>query len=68
MSTVEERTNTLFNMVQERYGSRLSPEELEQVRTGVERIVEAAEALRSVPLSNGDEPLALFVPYRAGEV
>ncbi|MCH7706562.1 MAG: hypothetical protein IIB33_05900 [Chloroflexi bacterium] len=68
MSTAEERIATAFDLVRERYGSGLSPEELEQVRTSVERLVEAADAMRSVPLSNADEPLATFVPYRAREV
>ena len=68
MSTAEERIGNLFDLVRERYGSALSPEELEHVRTGVERLVEAADAMRSVPLSNADEPLATFVPYRAREV
>lgn len=54
----------LFNMVRERYGDRLSGEELEEVRKGVERVVEAAEALRSVKLKNSDEPFSVFKPYR----
>ncbi len=42
-------------------------EQLEEVRKGVERIVQESEALRSVKLDNGDEPLSLFRPYRAEE-
>lgn len=68
MSTAEERIRTSFDLVRDRYGSGLSPEELEQVRTGVERLVEASDAMRSVPLSATDEPLATFVPYRTREV
>lgn len=54
----------LFSMVRDRYGDRLSPEELEGVRQGVEAVVEAAEALRSVKLENSDEPFSVFAPYR----
>jgi hypothetical protein len=57
----------LFNMVRDRYGDRLGPEELEGVRKGVEAVVEAAEALRSVKLENSDEPFSVFKPYRRGE-
>ena len=54
----------LFEMVSGRYGSRLSPEELEHVRKGVEAIVEAAASLRAVELQNSDGPGTLFQPYR----
>jgi hypothetical protein len=54
----------LFSMIKERYGARLTPEELEKVREGIEAIQRDAEALRAVKLINSDEPLALFVPYR----
>ncbi len=57
----------LFQMVKERYGDRLSAEELEEVRKGVEGIAEAAEALRSVKLGNDTEPFSIFKPYHKGE-
>ena len=47
----------LFALVRERYGSRLTPEELEAVRKGLGAIVEGARALRSVRLDNADGPL-----------
>jgi hypothetical protein len=47
----------LFSLVRDRHGSRLTPEELEAVRTGVEAIVAAARALRAVRLDNADGPL-----------
>jgi hypothetical protein len=68
VSTAEERIGTLLDLVRERYGSGLSPEELEHVRMGVDRLVEATDAMRLVPLNNSDEPLATFIPHRAGEV
>ena len=56
----------LFEMVRDRYGDRLSTEELEEVWKGVEGIAEAAEALRSVKLGNGTEPFSIFKPYKKG--
>ena len=54
----------LFEMVKDRYGDRLTADELEEVRKGVEGIVEAAETLRSVKLGNGTEPFSIFKPYK----
>jgi len=54
----------LFQMVRDRYGDRLSADELEEVKKGVEVIVEAAESLRSVTLGNGTEPFSIFKPYK----
>jgi hypothetical protein len=54
----------LFDMLKRRYGERLNPEELEEVKRGVENIQQAADKLRAVNLQNSDEPPALFVPYR----
>jgi|RhiMetdeSRZDD1v2_1073273.scaffolds.fasta_scaffold00439_11 hypothetical protein len=47
----------LFALVRDRYGNRLTSEELAAVRTAVEAIVEAARALRAVRLDNADGPL-----------
>jgi hypothetical protein len=47
----------LFALVRERYGTRLTPEELEAVRAGVSAVVDGARALRSVRLDNADGPL-----------
>lgn len=55
----------LFALVQERYGDRLTPAQLDEVRKGVEGVVLAAHALRAVRLENSDEPFPPFVPYRA---
>lgn len=54
----------LFNLVRERYGDRLTTEELEEVRKGVDGLTEAAQTLRAQKLENGDEPFSTFVPYR----
>ena len=53
----------LFQMVKSRYGDRLDAGQLDEVRQGVDAIVEAAKALRSVKLGNGDEPMSVFTPY-----
>jgi hypothetical protein len=60
----ESDSKFLFDMLKRRYGERLNPEELEEVKNGVEFIQKAADKLRSVNLQNSDEPSALFVPYR----
>jgi hypothetical protein len=52
----------LFALVRERYGSRLTPEELEAVRKGVGAIVEGARALRAIRLDNADGPSFLSPP------
>jgi len=57
---VEER----FNTVKRLYGDRLDEEQLEGVRTGVETIVRASQAVSAVRLENGDEPFSVFAPYR----
>ena len=55
----------LLALVRERYGDRLTPAQLDEVRKGVEGVVLAARALRAVRLENWDEPFPPFVPYRA---
>ena len=47
----------LFLLLRERYGSRLTLEELQTVRTSLTAIVEGAESLRAVRLENADGPL-----------
>jgi len=55
----------LFALVQARYRDRLTPAQLDEVRKGVEAVVQAARALRAVRLPSGDEPMQPFVPFRA---
>jgi hypothetical protein len=57
-------SEALFHLITQRYGQRLTPEELAEVRQGVEGITQAAATLRAVRLDNSTEPFALFVPYR----
>jgi hypothetical protein len=55
----------LFALVRERYGDRLTAEQLADLRQTVDGIVQTARALRAVRLPNAAEPYAPFVPYRA---
>jgi len=61
---VRAEVDALLALVRERYGSRLTAEELDAVRTGITGVVEAAHALRKVWLDNADEPGQPFTPYR----
>jgi hypothetical protein len=64
-SDADDEVERLFALVRERYGDRLTPAQLDEVRKGVEGAVQAARALRAVRLENRDEPFPPFVPYRA---
>jgi hypothetical protein len=54
-------------LVRHRYGERLSPEQIDDLRRAVEAIVEQVAALGTVRLANSDEPLSRFEPFRADE-
>ncbi|HET8532450.1 MAG TPA: hypothetical protein VFO08_14965 [Methylomirabilota bacterium] len=62
---VRAEVEAMLALVRERYGIRLSAEELAGVRTAIEGIVQAAHALRAVRLTNADEPGQPFAAYRA---
>ncbi len=64
-SEIQAEVDALFALVRRRYGSRLTPDELEGVRKGVQGLVEGARALRAVRLDNADEPFQPFAPFRA---
>ena len=53
-----------MHLIRQRYGHRMTSEELEEVRKGVEGITQAAAALRVVRLNQSDEPFSPCVPYR----
>jgi len=63
-----EEAETLFSLVKEKYGDKIAPEELDEVKKAVERIVETSMELRKVELGNWDEPFSVFKPYRRDEV
>jgi len=56
---------TLFALVANRYGDRLTAEQLDEIKKMVEGQVEMARALRAVRLDNADEPAQDFRPYRS---
>ena len=62
-----EEAETLFSLVKEKYGDKIAPEELEEVKKAIERIVETSMELRKVELGNWDEPFSVFKPYRRDE-
>jgi len=55
----------LFALVANRYGGRLTTEQLDEVKKMVEGQVEMARALRAVRLTNADEPFQPFAAYRS---
>ena len=55
--TARSEAEILFLLLRERYGSRLTLEDLQAVRTSLEVIVEGAQSLRAVKLDNADGPL-----------
>ena len=57
--------DALFEIVRLRYGDRLTPAQLDELRKIVAAQVEAARALRAVTLTNADAPMQPFAPYRA---
>ena len=52
----------LFSLVEAKYGGRCTSEELDEVRKGIEAILDSAKAMRAVKLENGDEPHQFFKP------
>lgn len=62
-----EEAETLFSLVKEKYGDKITEEEFDEVKKGIERIVETSMELRKVELGNWDEPFSVFKPYRRDE-
>jgi hypothetical protein len=65
--TPDPEVDTLFDLVRQRYGARLTPEQLEDLRKILRGQVEAARAIRAVRLTNADEPVQPFAAYRADD-
>ena len=63
-NTARKESEILFTVVRDRYGNLFDPEQLGEVRKGIEDIVKVAEVLRSIKLKNSDEPFFVFKPYR----
>jgi hypothetical protein len=58
----------LFALVANRHGSRLTSEQLDEIKKMVEGQVEMARALRAIRLTNADEPFQHFAAYRSDGV
>jgi len=59
MTDSDKETSILMELVKERYGERLTEEQLEHR--------DAGKALWDVSLENSDEPYNVFKPYRRKE-
>jgi hypothetical protein len=57
----------VLQLIVQRYGDRLTTEQLAEVRKGVAGLATVTAALRAVPLDNSLEPHTVFVPYRQEE-
>jgi len=60
----ENEADRLFEIIKARYGDRVTADELEEMRRGLDAILDSAKAIRAVKLENGDEPYQFFKPYR----
>ena len=63
----ELRADMLFEIVKAKYGARLTDEQLEEVRSGVDGVEGLAAELRKVRLTNAVEPFANFQPFRGAD-
>jgi len=61
----EPEAESLFALIRDRYGERLTEAQLADLREQVASIVARARPLRAVPLKNSDEPAQPFAPFRA---
>ena len=57
-------TKTLLELVKQRYGKRLTDDQIAEVEKQINRNLETAKSLHSVELTNADEPYNVFKPYR----
>ena len=67
MTDSDRETSILMELVRERYGERLTDEQLEHVSKSLKTGLDAGKALRETPLENSDEPYNVFRPYRRKE-
>tara|TARA_B100000408_G_C10189323_1_gene178097 strand:+ start:372 stop:596 length:225 start_codon:yes stop_codon:yes gene_type:complete len=62
-SDMRPESETLFNMIIEKYGDILNDMQLKAVKESVDELVENAEVLRKIKLDSRDEPFSVFTPY-----
>ena len=58
-----DRAGQMMAVLRQRYGDRLSEDELEEVGEAAKAIVQASEDMRAVRLEHGDSPFSV-PPYR----
>ena len=56
-----------MELVKERYGERLTEEQLQHISKSLKSVMDAGKALREIQLENSDEPFNVFRPYRRKE-
>ncbi len=59
---LDNEADLLFKMIEDRYGDRLSDEQLEKVRKELDSVLESAQTLRATKLDNGVPPTTGFLP------
>lgn len=62
-SKVDDRAEQIMAVLRERYGDRLTENELDEVSEAAKAIVQASEDMRAVRLGHGDSPFSV-PPYR----
>ena len=63
MTTPNREAETLLALIQARYGDIVTPDELEEIRKGLDAILDGARAMHAIKLENGDEPHQFFKPH-----
>ena len=58
-----DRAEQMMAILRQRYGDRLSEDELEEVSEAAKAIAQASEDMRAVELGHGDSPFSV-PPYR----
>ncbi len=62
-SKVDARAEQMMAVLRQRYGDRLTEEELDEVSEAAKAIAQASEDMREVQLGHGDSPFSV-PPYR----
>ena len=62
--TSDNEFENLFRIVRDRFANRLTADELEQIKKDVKTFIDNSRELRSIRLSNSDEPFFIFKPYK----
>ena len=62
--SLRQECEATLEFLRRRYGDRLTPGMVEDLRGAVETVVKTVAAVRSVRLENGDAPLTGFAPVR----